>query len=185
MPRPNQAYSGDRLGFAITYPGGWGIDTQDLSFIRLTPSFGGLVLIQGVLIGPSSAKTQLSQVMDDLSDLPDFQELSSSPVCGDPSGAVASIQWTPGGEVEPQRADFVLTVRGARLFFVWATAPKGLFDQRRIDFKAVLGSFKITLSPTVQPIDPGAEVEELLDSITARVITLRGLPAVPALGREF
>ena len=183
MQPPSETYSDKRLGLAIAYPSSWEIDARDPSFIQLTPSFGGRVLIQGILTGPTSGATQLSQVIKDVSDLPDFKELSRSPACGDPAGTMASIQWTVEGA--PQRADFILTVRGARIFFVWATAPKGLFDQRRIDFEAVLGSFKITLPSGTEPVDSGAEVGELLDSITARVIRLRGLPEVPELGREF
>jgi len=147
----------------------------------LDPGFGGFVLIQGSLTGPTTLEDQLSRLVGAFSGLPDFQEVSRTSKGGDVPRYIIGVEWSIADM--PFRGDFTLSVKGARAFSIGAIALKELFDQYQPGFRQVADSFQITLAPTAKAIDPGAGSEKILDAIGERVTTLRGLPALLKLER--
>ena len=183
MPQPKEAYTNERLGLTFSYPANWAIDASDPTLIHLTPSFGGFVLVQANMTGPTTLQTQLSQFARELSDIPNYHEISRTRTDGDVPRYLISGEWSVGDTAF--RGDFILTVEGARVFSLWAVAMKELFDQNRADFQQVLESLKVTLAPSTKSVDTSAALRERLDDIGERVTRIRGLAAPSALTRRF
>ena len=176
---PAPRYTDERLGLSFSYPDDWAIDGSDPTFVQLTPGFGGLAHVHGIMVGPATLETFADQLLEAFADNPDFREISRQPVEGEHPGYLITF------ELGLARFDVFVTLVGARAFFVIGGAQKGLFDQHRADFNQVLDSFEVTLDPATEPIDADAEVAEILDAIGERVVRIRGLPAPSTLERGF
>ena len=176
-------YSDPRLGLTFSYPANWGIDATDLAVVELEPGVGAFVIVQVELAGPTTVQAQLAQLMRELSQLPNFREVSRTPLGGDAGGYRIGLEWSTEGTTH--RADMSLIVEGARVFLLWAAALKELFEQHSGDFMQLAESFQIELGEDPSPIPPGSSLEEILDSIGTRVTTIRGLQPPPRLTRSF
>ena len=140
-------------------------------------------MIQSSLIGPTTLDAQLPRFVRIFTGVTNFSEISRRRTNSDNPSYLVSVEWSVAGT--PLRGDFILTVGGARVFFVLGTAGKDLFSQHQADFKQMMETFAISLAPGGAPIVAGTDAAELLDTIGDRVSLLRGLPTVSAVHRNF
>ena len=140
-------------------------------------------MIQVDLAGPTTLETQRSQFLRGFPDNTRFQGVSRATVGSDVPGYRIGADWS--SKDTPIQGDFLLAVKGARVFSLEAVALKSVFDTYRAKFGQLIDSFEITLDPTIEPIDTTAQPEDILDVIGNRVARIRGLSAPPELERRF
>ena len=129
--------------------------------------------------GPVTLQTQLFQIASALSGLPGFLELSRVRLEDEPPG------YQIGFQEATLQSEIMLRIAGARVYLVWAAAPKGSFEELETDFAKVMDSFKIALSPGSEPILTSVLAPETLDAIGERVSRIRGMSAPPDLKRRL
>lgn len=140
-------------------------------------------MIQSSLTGPTTLDTQLPRFLRIFTGVTNFGEISRRRTDSDYPSYLVSVEWSVGGM--PLRGDFILTVSGARVFFLLATAGEDLFSQHQADFAQMMESFATFPAPGSGPVAADADPEVLLDAIGDRVSLLRGLPAISPLDRNF
>ena len=126
---------------------------------------------------------QLLRLITDFSAFSGFREVSTTPINNGRPGYVISFGWSLGDT--DFRTDYMFTVEGARFYSVAANAVRESYDQYQSGFQEVINSFETTLAPSVEPIDTGLEIDEILDHIGGKVTQIRGLSAPSELGHEF
>ena len=129
--------------------------------------------------GPVTLQTQLFQIASALSGLPGFLELSRVRLEDEPPG------YQIGFQEATLQSEIMLRIAGARVYLVWAAAPKGSFEELETDFAKVMDSFKITLPPGSEPILTSVLAPETLDAVGERVSRIRGMSAPPDLKRRL
>ena len=149
----------------------------------MQPTFGGLVFVFNELTGPTNLDAQLVQLIGDFFQFEGFNEISRRRFEGEFPKYILSAELA--GEVSPSRSEFLVTVGGARTFELWIIASEDLFDQHQVEYMQVLDSFTITLPPPEGDIDPGGQVDEILDIIDEKVARIRGLPPPANLARRL
>ena len=85
----------------------------------------------------------------------------------------------------PIRGDFLLAVKGTRVFSVGAVAAGDAFDQFEADFGRIIDSFEITLEPPTEAISTTAKSQDVMEAIGHRVALIRSLPALPETNGRF
>ena len=183
MPQPTKTYGNDRLGYTVSYPDSWTINTGDPIFVELVPGQGSVVQIRGDIEGPTTLETQLLRLLADFSTFSSFREVARKPINKGSPGYIISFEWSFGDT--DFRTDYMFTVKGARFYSIAANAVRESYDQYRLDFQELIDSFETTLAPSVEPIDTGLEINEILDYIGSKVTQIRGLSAPAELKREF
>ena len=176
-------YREDRIGFAISYPGSWTIDDSDPTFIDLNPGFSSFVVVSGIMVGPITLETYVSQFLEVYTERFGAREVSRTAIEGEVPGILIRFEWSFANS--PILSDLIVKVEGARVFFVFASALKGSFAPHEEDFQRLIDSFEITLDPATESLGADLGADELLDAIGERVTGIRGLPALAALDRKI
>ena len=140
-------------------------------------------MVQVNMAGPTTLETQRSQFLRGFPDNTRFQGGSSTSIGADVPGYRIGVEWS--NEDMSLRGDFLLAVKGARVFSLGAITLKETFDKYQADFSQVIDSFEITLDPTIEPIGTTAQPEDILGVVGNRVSRIRGLSALPELERRF
>ena len=161
----------------------WALDEGDPALLLLDPGPGAVVALEVDLPGPTTLEAQRSKLLRGFPDGTDFRGVAKTDVGGSVPGYRIRAEWSSNGR--PIRGDFLLAVKGARVFSVGAVAVGEAFDQHEADFGQLIDSFEITLEPPTEAIDSTAANPETMDSIGDRVALIRGLPALPRTNRRF
>ncbi len=180
---PTETYSHDRLGYTVAYPDNWTISTGDPTFVELVPGEGGVVQIRGNIGGPTTLETLLLQLLMDFSSVSSFREVAVTPTNNGSPGYLISFEWS--SDDRDFRTDYMFTVKGARFYSVAASSVRESYDLHRSGFQEVIDSFETTLAPSVEPIDTGPGIDEILDHIGDKVTQIRGLSSPSELRHEF
>ena len=141
------------------------------------------MVVEVNLAGPTTLEDQRSQLLRGFPGGTDFRGVARTEIGGSVPGYRIRAEWSSAGN--PIRGDFLLAVKGTRVFSVGAVAAGDAFDQFEADFGRIIDSFEITLEPPTEAISTTAKSQDVMEAIGHRVALIRSLPALPETNGRF
>ncbi len=141
------------------------------------------MVVEVDLAGPTTLEDQRSQLLRGFPGGTDFRGVARTEIGGSVPGYRIRAEWSSAGN--PIRGDFLLAVKGTRVFSVGAVAAGDAFDQFEADFGRIIDSFEITLEPPTEAISTTAKSQDVMEAIGHRVALIRSLPALPETNGRF